>query len=132
MATQHLHLLAGTILEATKTVTGFAPEVLLMTSVYDAMFDEDLPGFLCIKTQFWDRAQTDVDVYIRRRSIDGDWIWLRSRAVSYINDAEIAAIILRVDCSRCRICENCEPDHSNNIYFGAGCRGSVANRSYAR
>ena len=56
-----------------------------MTSVYDAMFDEDLPGFLCIKTQFWDKAQTDVEVYIRRRSIDGDWIWLVSRAVSYIN-----------------------------------------------
>jgi CheY-like chemotaxis protein/Ran GTPase-activating protein (RanGAP) involved in mRNA processing and transport len=65
-----------------------------MTSVYDALFDEDLPGFLCVKTQFWDKGQTDVEVYIRRRSIDGDWIWLVSKSLSYINDTEIPAIVL--------------------------------------
>jgi CheY-like chemotaxis protein len=81
-------------LEATRTLTGFAPEVLLMTSVYDTLFDEDLPGFLCVKTQFWDKGQSDVDVYIRRRTIEGQWLWLASRAVSFINDGEIPAIIL--------------------------------------
>jgi CheY-like chemotaxis protein/Ran GTPase-activating protein (RanGAP) involved in mRNA processing and transport len=86
--------ITGTILEATKTVTGFAPEVLLMTSIYDTLLDDDLPGFLCIKTQFWDKGDTDVCVPIRRRSMDGDWIWLFSKAVSSINDAEIPAIIL--------------------------------------
>ena len=65
-----------------------------MTSVYDALFDEDLPGFLCAKTQFWDKGQSDVEVYIRRRSIDGDWMWLVSRAVSHFSDAEISGIIL--------------------------------------
>ena len=81
-------------MEATKTATGFAPEVLLMTSVYDALFDEDLPGFLCVKTQFWDKGQTDVQVFLRRRSIEGDWIWLESKAVAYITVEEIPAIIL--------------------------------------
>ena len=75
-------------------MTGFAPEVLLMTSVYDTLFDEDLPGFLCVKTQFWDKGQPDVNVYIRRRTIEGQWLWLASRAVSFINDVEIPAIIL--------------------------------------
>lgn len=75
-------------------MTGFAPEVLLMSSVYDALFPEDLPGFLCVKTKFWDKGQTDVEVYIRRRSIDGDWIWLASKAVSCIKNEEIPTIIL--------------------------------------
>lgn len=83
----------GTILEATKTVTGFPPDALLMTSAYDAIYDEDLPGFLCIKTQFWDKGQPDVEVYIRRRTIEGDWIWLVSKAVSYVNQ-QIPGIIL--------------------------------------
>lgn len=65
-----------------------------MTSVYDTLLDDDLPGFLCIKTQFWDKGDTDVCVHIRRRTLDGDWIWLLSKAVSSINDAEIPAIIL--------------------------------------
>jgi CheY-like chemotaxis protein len=65
-----------------------------MTSVYDALYDEDLPGFLCVKSKFWDLGQTDVEVYIRRRSIDGDWIWLASKAVAFINNAEIPAITL--------------------------------------
>lgn len=85
---------AGTILEATETVTGFAPQVLLMTSVYDNLFDEDLPGFLCVKTQFWDNGQSDVQVYLRRRSIEGDWIWLESKAVEHVDRAGIPCIIL--------------------------------------
>lgn len=65
-----------------------------MTSVYDALFDEDLPGFLCVKTQFWDKGQTDVQVYLRRRSLEGDWIWLESKAVEHVDKAGILCIIL--------------------------------------
>lgn len=72
-------------MEASDTVIGFPPEALLMTSTYDTLFDEDLPGFLCVKSQFWDKQQMEVDVFIRRRSIDGDWIWLVSRAISFVS-----------------------------------------------
>lgn len=80
-------------MEATKTVTGFPPDALLMTSAYDAVYDEDLPGFLCIKTQFWDKGQPDVEVFLRRRTIEGDWVWLVSKAISYVNQ-QIPGIIL--------------------------------------
>jgi CheY-like chemotaxis protein/Ran GTPase-activating protein (RanGAP) involved in mRNA processing and transport len=65
-----------------------------MTSIYDGLYDEDLPGFLCIKTQFWDKGQPDVEVYIRRRSIDNEWVWLASKAVYYVNDSDIPATII--------------------------------------
>jgi CheY-like chemotaxis protein len=65
-----------------------------MTSVFDSLFDEDLPGFLCIKTQFWDKGQSNVEAFIRRRTIEGEWIWLASKAVTYINEGEINAIII--------------------------------------
>ena len=72
-------------MEATDTVTGFPANSLLMTSTFDTIYDDDLPGFLCIKTQFWDKQRGDVDAYIRRRTIDGDWVWLVSRAISYVS-----------------------------------------------
>ena len=75
----------GTILEATDTATGFPPDALLMNSSYDLVFDEDLPGLLCIKRQFWDEGIPDVEVIIRRRTIEGDWVWLASKAVAYVN-----------------------------------------------
>jgi len=87
-------LFTGTVLEATKTVTGFPPDALLMTSAYDAVYDDDLPGFLFIKTQFWDRGQPDVEVYLRRRSIDGDYIWLVSKAVSYVHEPIPGIIVM--------------------------------------
>ena len=86
--------LKGSILEATRTLTGYAPEVLLMTSVFDTLYDEDLPGFLCLKTQFWDKRQPNVEAFIRRRTIDGDWLWLASKAISYISEGEIHATII--------------------------------------
>lgn len=61
-------------------MTGFPPNLLLMTSIYDNIFEEDLPGFYCVKTQFWDHGQLGVPVYLRRRSIGGEWIWLESKA----------------------------------------------------
>eukprot|EP00977_Amphora_coffeiformis_P024216 scaffold15108_cov180-Amphora_coffeaeformis.AAC.92 len=75
----------GSILEATDTVTGFPANSLLMTSTFDTIYDDDLPGFLCIKTQFWDQQRGDVCAYIRRRTIEGEWIWLNSRAISYVS-----------------------------------------------
>lgn len=75
----------GTILEATDTVTGFPPDALLMNSSYDLILDDDLPGFLCVKTHFWDRGIAGAEVVIRRRTIDGDWIWLNSKAIAFVN-----------------------------------------------
>ena len=66
-------------------MTGFPPDALLMNSSYDLVFDEDLPGFLCIKTQFWDEGVPGVEVMIRRRTIDGDWVWLASKAVAFVS-----------------------------------------------
>ena len=53
---------------------------------YDAVYEEDLPGFLAVKTHFWDKGHPDVELYLRRRTIDGDWIWLKAKAVSYVAD----------------------------------------------
>ncbi|CAJ1942310.1 unnamed protein product [Cylindrotheca closterium] len=83
----------GMILEATKTATGYPPDALLMTSAYDAVYEDDLPGLLAVKTHFWDNGHPDVEVYLRRRTIDGDWIWLVTKAVSYV-DQPIPGIIL--------------------------------------
>ena len=65
-----------------------------MTSVYDTLYDEDLPGFLCIKTQFWDKQQLNIEAFIRRRTIDGDWLWLASKAISHIHEGDIHATII--------------------------------------
>lgn len=52
-----------------------------------------MPGFLAVKTHFWDKGHPDVEAYIRRRTIEGDWIWLVTKAVSYV-DQPIPGIIL--------------------------------------
>ena len=64
-----------------------------MNSSYDLVYEDDLPGFLCIKTQFWDRGMPDVEVLIRRPTIDGDLVWLSSKAVSYVSQP-VPGIIL--------------------------------------
>jgi len=83
----------GMILEATKTITGFAPDTLLMTSAYDTVYEDDLPGLLAVKTHFWDNGNPDVEAYIRRRTAEGEWIWLCTKAVSYV-EQPIPGIIL--------------------------------------
>ena len=60
---------------------------------YDAVYEDDLPGFLAVKSHFWDKGDPDVEVYLRRRTIEGDWIWLCTKAVSYV-DQPIPGIIL--------------------------------------
>jgi CheY-like chemotaxis protein len=71
-------------LEATETVLGFPPDALLMTSAYHTMHDLDLPGFLFVKTHFWDKGEPNVEVYIRRRNIQGQLVWLASKALDYV------------------------------------------------
>lgn len=60
---------------------------------YDDVYDEDLPGLLCIKTKFWDKGVGGVTAYIRRRTVDGDWLWLETTAVSYVSQP-VPGIIL--------------------------------------
>mmetsp|Transcript_24323 Transcript_24323/g.27223 ORF Transcript_24323/g.27223 Transcript_24323/m.27223 type:complete len:375 (+) Transcript_24323:356-1480(+) len=106
----------GMILEATKTVTGFPPDSLLMTSAYDAVYEDDLPGFLAIKSHFWDKGNPDVETYIRRRSVEGDWIWLVTKAVSYV-EQPIPGIILierRVESAQQREYENYYDDDDDD------------------
>lgn len=57
------------------------------------MNEDDLPGLLGVKSHFWDKGHSDVEVYLRRRTIEGDWIWLVTKAVSYV-DQPIPGIIL--------------------------------------
>ncbi|VEU37453.1 unnamed protein product [Pseudo-nitzschia multistriata] len=83
----------GMILEATKTITGYSPDSLLMTSAYDKIYEDDLKGLLAVKSHFWDKGHPDVEAYIRRRSKEGEWIWLVTKAVSYV-EHPIPGIIL--------------------------------------
>lgn len=85
--------LNGTILGATEMVTGFPPSNLLMTSAFESVHDDDLLGLHAIKTHFWERDQPDVEVYLRRRNIEGEWIWLVAKVVSYI-DSPVPGIII--------------------------------------
>jgi CheY-like chemotaxis protein len=63
------------------------------SSRYDAVYEDDLPGLLAVKTHFWDNGHPDVEVYLRRRTTDGDWVWLVTKAVSYV-EQPIPGIIL--------------------------------------
>jgi CheY-like chemotaxis protein len=60
---------------------------------YDDVYDEDLPGLLCVKSKFWDKGMGDVLAFIRRRTAEGDWLWLESKAVSYVSQP-VPGIIL--------------------------------------
>lgn len=85
--------LNGTILGATEMVTGFPPSNLLMTSAFDSVHDDELLGLHAIKTHFWEKDQPDVEVYLRRQTIEGEWIWLVAKVVSYI-DSPVPGIII--------------------------------------
>ena len=63
---------------------------------YDAVYDEDLPGFLAVKTYFWDIGNPSVEVYLRRRTIEGDWIWLATKVVDYIDHPVQGMIVQEV------------------------------------
>eukprot|EP00804_Cyclotella_cryptica_P000388 CCRYP_008701-RA/>CCRYP_008701-RA protein AED:0.27 eAED:0.28 QI:338/1/0.66/1/0.5/0.33/3/0/699 len=97
MMRPHEHFLTialnGTILGATEMATGFPPGSLLMTSAFDTVHEEDLLGLHAVKTHFWERHQPDVEVYLRRPTIEGEWLWFMVKVVSYI-DSPVPGIIL--------------------------------------
>ena len=63
---------------------------------FDTVYEDDLPGFVAVKTQFWDNGHPDVEVYIRRRTVEGEWIWLASKVVAYIDDPVEGVIVEEV------------------------------------
>jgi len=65
-------------LEASNTVTGVNPNSLQMTSFYDSVHPDDLPGLKAVSKYFWDNGDTDVTAYLRRKTVKGKWIWLAS------------------------------------------------------
>mmetsp|Transcript_14596 Transcript_14596/g.31751 ORF Transcript_14596/g.31751 Transcript_14596/m.31751 type:complete len:1240 (-) Transcript_14596:40-3759(-) len=85
--------LNGTILGATEMVTGFPPSNLLMTSAFDSVHEDELLGLHAIKTHFWEKDQPDVEVYLRRQTVEGEWTWLVAKVVSYI-DSPVPGIII--------------------------------------
>mmetsp|Transcript_8910 Transcript_8910/g.13110 ORF Transcript_8910/g.13110 Transcript_8910/m.13110 type:complete len:1433 (-) Transcript_8910:115-4413(-) len=93
----HEHFLTvaqnGTILGATETITGFPPSNLLMTSAYDSIHEEDLLGLHAIKTYFWEKGRPEVEAYLRRRTLEGDWVWLVAKVVSFIDNPVPGLII---------------------------------------
>jgi CheY-like chemotaxis protein len=54
-----------------------------MTSIFDTIYDEDIPGFLAVKNHFWDKGRPDIVAYIRRRNLEGNWVWLATTVASY-------------------------------------------------
>jgi CheY-like chemotaxis protein len=60
---------------------------------YDTVFEDDLPGFVAVKTQFWDNGVPNIECFIRRRTIEGEWIWLVTKVVSYIENPVRGVII---------------------------------------
>ena len=56
-----------------------------------------------MKTHFWDKGRPDIGAYIRRRSLEGEWIWLITTVASY-NDQPVPGYIL---------CERRAPDEKH-------------------
>ena len=66
---------------------------ILFCCRFDSVHDDDLLGLHAIKTHFWEKDQPDVEVYLRRQTIEGEWIWLVAKVVSYI-DSPVPGIII--------------------------------------
>lgn len=60
---------------------------------FNTVHPSDILGFYAVKTHFWERNQPDVQIYLRRQNIEGEWMWFQSRVVSYI-DSPVAGFIL--------------------------------------
>lgn len=88
---------SGVILESTVTITGTLPENLLMTSLFESVHEDDLPGFMCVKTQFWDKGQGTVPAFVRRRHVNtGKYIWIESKAIQYIEQPVAGYVVQEV------------------------------------
>ena len=65
-----------------------------MTSAYDTVHALDLVGLKAVTQHFWEKGRGEVTAYIRRRTIEGEWIWLATNLVEYI-DVPAPGIIVR-------------------------------------
>jgi len=83
----------GTIIEATETITGLSPNKLLMTSIYDGVYHEDLLGLRAIKEKIWDTGKIRVEVRLRRKTAEGTWVWLVSRVAS-VDEHPVPSFVL--------------------------------------
>ena len=63
-----------------------------LRSRFDSVYEDDLPGFLAVKTYFWDKGKPDVEGYLRRQTMEGDWIWLVTTVVSYMDQPVLGYI----------------------------------------
>ena len=85
--------LIGTILGATENIMGIPPNSLFMTSAYDTVHAQDLPGLKAVSKYFWERGSPDFTAYLRRRTIDGDWVWLAATLREYI-DQPVPGVVI--------------------------------------
>jgi len=76
----------GTIIGvAAGTITGAQPETLLMTSIYDGVYHEDIQVLRATKEKLWDKGNLRVSVHLRRKTLEGQWIWLVSKVSSFVD-----------------------------------------------
>ena len=64
-----------------------------MCNSYDSVHEDDLVGLQCVKKHFWENEKPDVEVYLRRHTVEGDWIWLAAKVVSFISNPVPGIII---------------------------------------
>ena len=67
--------------------------VVFSVNRFESVHDDDLLGLHAIKTHFWEKDQPDVEVYLRRQTVEGEWIWLGAKVVSYI-DSPVPGVII--------------------------------------
>jgi len=75
----------GTILGATETVTGFTSDSLLMTSMFEGVYHNDVMSLKAIKQFFWEKGMLQTKVFFRRVTVEGDLIWLEGSVAGTID-----------------------------------------------
>lgn len=61
---------------------------------FDSIYSDDIGAYNLIKTSFWENGVPDVEIYFRRNTIEGGWIWIVASAVSFI-DVPVPGMIIR-------------------------------------
>lgn len=82
------------ILGATETITEVNPNDLLMKSLYDDVHHEDVRGLRAIQKRYWEKGSTSIVCFLRRKTLDGDWVWVRSDVVSLV-DQPVPGYVIR-------------------------------------
>lgn len=85
--------LDGTVLEATETVTGFAPASMLMTSIFDGVHMEDILSLHTIMKNYWIKGNAQIEVYYRRKTKEDEWIWIAGKVYSFMEQPVRGLII---------------------------------------